>query len=250
MAAALLTAIVPVLAQSPGGGPPASRTPVLIELFTSEGCSSCPPSDAMLAALTAGQPFNGAEVIGLEMHVDYWDRQGWKDPFSSSAFTRRQQEYATALKVADIYTPQIVVDGTAQMAGTDEEAVRRAVADAGARPHVPVRITNSTSGNTVRLSIDVPPAPAGAERIDLFVALAEGGLVSRVLKGENSGRTLEHGAVVRRLESAGAIRESGFVTEAEWKLNPRWNRARLSAVVWLQGHGSRRIYGAASAPVR
>lgn len=247
---ALLIAIVPVVAQMPAGGPSAARTPVVVELFTSEGCSSCPPADAMLAALMAGRPLDGAEVIGLELHVDYWDRQGWKDPFSSSAFTRRQQEYATVLNVADIYTPQVIVDGAAQMAGADGDAVRRAVADAAARPHLPVRVTSSTSGNSVRLSIDVPAAPAGAGPIDVLVALAEAGLVSRVLGGENSGRTLEHGSVVRRLETAGAVQQDAIVTQAEWRLNPRWNRARLSTVVWLQGHSSRRIYGAASAPVR
>lgn len=244
----LLSVLLSVLAA--GAVHASARTPVVVELFTSEGCSSCPPADALLERLVAEQPVASAEIIGLELHVDYWDRQGWKDPFSSALFTRRQTEYGRALSVDDIYTPQAVVDGAAQMAGTEGDALARAITEAAARSHLPVRITAAAAAGFVRVSIDVPPAPADAEPMDVMFALAERGLSSNVSRGENSGRTLTHGAVVRRLESAGVAQSNGFVLAGEWKLNPQWNRERIVAVAWLQGRRTRHVYGAASAPVR
>ncbi len=94
-------------------------TPVIVELFTSEGCSDCPPADTLLEKLIATQPIAGAEIIGLGQHVDYWDRLGWKDRFSSAALTARQQLYQTRFGTESIYTPQMVVDGRAEFVGSD-----------------------------------------------------------------------------------------------------------------------------------
>jgi hypothetical protein len=105
---------------------------VLVELFTSEGCSSCPPADALLAELVKGDATPDVRIIPLELHVDYWNRQGWADPFSSAKFTERQEGYARALRVEQIYTPQMIVDGTTQVVGSDRDAARRAISAAAA----------------------------------------------------------------------------------------------------------------------
>src|SRR5215218_5205436 len=115
---------------------PAERVPVVVELFTSEGCSSCPPADSVLRKLAAaGGDTTGADVIALGMHVTYWDRLGWKDPFSLAAATERQQSYSRVFGEDRVYTPQVVVDGQDEMIGSDEAAIRRAIARAGSRPH-------------------------------------------------------------------------------------------------------------------
>lgn len=225
-----------------------TKPSILVELFTSEGCSSCPAADALLARLHAEQPLTG-EVIVLEFHVDYWDRLGWKDPFSSAAFTRRQQEYSRVFGSERIYTPQMVVDGAAELIGSDEREARRAIEKAAERSHLPLRVTARAAGGVVRLSMDAPSRPADTEPIDILVALAEDGLTSVVKRGENGGRTLDHVAVVRRVEKTGALDADAFVAQGEWRLDPSWRRANLRAVAWLQGRKSHRVYGTASAAV-
>ncbi len=118
-----------LMGQQAGNNSAKPLTPVLVELFTSEGCSSCPPADALLAQLGTRQPVNGAEAIILEEHVDYWDDQGWRDPFASKAATERQEEYAKTLS-AEVYTPQMIVDGRTEILGSDEHAAERAIAKA------------------------------------------------------------------------------------------------------------------------
>src|SRR5438132_8543629 len=121
-------------------------TPVLVELFTSEGCSSCPPADALLRTLADAQPIAGAEIIALSQHVDYWDRLGWKDRFSSAAFTNRQQQYGRAFNIGSIYTPQMVVDGREQFVGSDASRARRAIGTALSAPHAVVSIALDLTG--------------------------------------------------------------------------------------------------------
>src|SRR5437660_2167157 len=116
-------------------------TPILVELFTSEGCSSCPPADALLRTLVETQPVAGAQVIGLGQHVDYWDRQGWRDRFSSAASTDRQQRYAHAFNIDSIYTPQMVVDGREELVGSDGTRAHRTIVNAAGSPHALVSIT-------------------------------------------------------------------------------------------------------------
>src|SRR5581483_6405108 len=121
----------------------AAETPILVELFTSEGCSDCPPADAFLKALDTAQPIPGAQLIVLEEHVDYWDDQGWRDPFSSHAFTVRQSEYVDRLHVEKgPYTPQMVVDGSEAFVGSNRPQAGRAFAKEVAVPKVSVQISS------------------------------------------------------------------------------------------------------------
>ena len=223
---------------------------MLVELFTSEGCSSCPPADALLAKLLREQPIADVEIIPLSLHVDYWDHQGWKDPFASKVFTSRQETYAKRLRrQADLHA----ADGGRRPRRAQRQRragrVRRAVQAAAARPHLPLRIDARAAGASVRLSIDLPAAPAAAdgEPIDALVALTEDDLSSVVRRGENGGRTLTHVAVVRKLESLGSLEREAFVADGQLSLDRTWKVGKMRAVVWLQGRRTRHVYGAATA---
>ena len=231
--------------------PPAAapKTAILVELFTSEGCSSCPPADALLTRLLREQPVVDVEIVPLSLHVTYWDHQGWKDPFASKTFTSRQEAYSKIFGEGRLYTPQMVVDGRDEFNGSDEAAVRRVVAAAAARPHLPLRVDARARGAAVRLSIDLPAAPDGAEPIDVLVALTEDDLSSVVRRGENGGRTLTHVAVVRTLESLGSLERESFVADGQLALDRRWQTGKMRAVAWLQGRRTRHVYGATTAPL-
>lgn len=163
------------------------RQPAILELFTSQGCSSCPPAEGLMQALDQEQPLAGVEIIPLVFHVDYWDRLGWKDPWASPAFTQRQYAYAKARHSDQVYTPQALVNGRTDIVGHDREAILRAL-----RP-VPA-LTLRVDGGLLRVTGLAPGVPA-------FVALTQDGLSRRVLRGENEGRTLLGHGVVLRLET-------------------------------------------------
>jgi hypothetical protein len=195
-------------------GAQASRRPVLVELFTSEGCSSCPPADAVLTRLDAMQPVAGAQAIVLSEHVTYWDNLGWRDPFSLEAMTQRQQQYATHFGRDEVYTPQVVVDGAAQLVGSDERGVRQAVAKAAALPKEELTIVQAqwdahAGGNSIRFSIQSKADGAKTIRTILMAAIAEDATQSQVQRGENAGRNLRHVAVVRAMQSMGSGAEDG-----------------------------------------
>ena len=234
-------------APAPATREAAPRVGVLVELFTSEGCSSCPPADAVLARLLREQPVDGAEIIPLSLHVDYWNRLGWKDPYSAKAFSTRQQRYAKVFGEDKLYTPQIVVDGREESVGSEESAVRRLVGGAAARPHLPVKVTARAVGRSLTISIDLPPAPGGGDTVDVFVALTEDDLSSAVKRGENVGRTLSHVAVVRALQTLGTLEKDAFVADGRLSLDPGWKPDKMRAVVWLQGRAANQVYGAATA---
>jgi hypothetical protein len=168
----------------------AGDRPILVELFTSEGCSSCPPADALLAEL-AGRP----DVLALSFHVDYWDRLGWKDPFSLPAATQRQQRYAELLDLATVYTPQIVVDGKWQAVGSDRAEVARALGAArNERADMPIVLAVDRGRAQITLG-------AGGKEAAATVLLVgfDRGHVATVARGENAGRTLTHVDVVRSI---------------------------------------------------
>lgn len=227
----------------------APRTPVLVELFTSEGCSSCPPADALIARLVREQPVADIEIVALAWHVDYWDHQGWKDRFASKAFTARQDRYARLLGVANIYTPQLVVDGRREMNGSDEAAVRKALGGVEMKGRLLLKVDARIRNASVRLSIDLPAAPAGAEPVEALVALAEDDLTTVIRAGENNGRTLTHAAVVRSLESLGSLEPDAFVADGQLRLDRTWRTDRMRAIAWLQGRRTGHVYGVASAPL-
>jgi hypothetical protein len=176
------------------GPAPSPRQPVLVELFTSEGCSDCPPADALLAKLDATQFVPGAQAIVLSEHVTYWNQQGWRDPFSLEELTARQEHYVRRFGLDSSYTPQMVVDGATQFVGNNPRALSLAVASAAAAPKKALAIESAHSDNgTVQFSVRVS-ADAG-ER--LMAVLAANATHSEVSRGENAGRTLSHVAVVR-----------------------------------------------------
>jgi hypothetical protein len=220
-----------------------------VELFTSEGCSSCPPADALLMRLGRTQPVREADVIVLEEHVNYWDSLGWKDPFSSEAATARQQEYGQAFGGQQIYTPQMVVDGNTEFVGSGEGKALRAVRAAGAASKPAVSLSWANGG---MLAIHVEPLTNAAQgdTPQVLVAIAENMLHSDVKHGENAGRALEHDGVVRALIPAGKIEPgpNGFSSTIAVHAAREWNLANLRAVVFVQERRSRHILAAAAIP--
>ncbi|HKW01462.1 MAG TPA: DUF1223 domain-containing protein [Vicinamibacterales bacterium] len=225
---------------------PSAPIPVVVELFTSEGCSSCPPADAALIDLLEHQPIAGVQVIGLSEHVDYWDRQGWKDPFSDHLFTQRQQGYATAAGSTEVFTPQMFVDGGAPFVGSDRAAALAAIRLAASQPKPGIDL-NVSGGSAYSVAIAPSRALAGAQ---VWLAIVEDGLASKVTGGENSGRALRHAAVTRRLTSLGKTGKDGaFAHEGRLDLDPRWKLAALHAIVIVQPGSFGRIAAARSVPL-
>ena len=187
--------------------PQATRTPVLVELFTSEGCSSCPPADALLLKLQQDQPIPGAEVIVLGEHVDYWDGEGWHDRFSSHQYTTRQNTYGTRFKLESVYTPQMVVDGSEQFVGNDATKARQTIAHAAQTAKLDLRLSNlSASHSHVTGTVSLTSNSAALPDSDLFAALVDPEAQTSVRGGENGGRQLHHAGVVRSLVRIGSLK--------------------------------------------
>jgi len=228
------------------------RRPVVVELFTSEGCSSCPPADELLTRLERTQPIPSAEIIALSEHVDYWNDLGWADPFSSSAFSARQRAYAQAFRNDGVYTPQMVVDGQAEFVGSNLARARAAIEAAARAPKAAVTITRaSTNGGTVsfRVRVEGLPPASPSDAAEVLLAITEDNLQSNVARGENAGRRLRHTATVRRLELIGSIKPQAtqpFIIETAVALAPQWKRENLRAVALVQQQVSRRVLGAAA----
>ncbi|MEO7652913.1 MAG: DUF1223 domain-containing protein, partial [Bryobacteraceae bacterium] len=170
-------------------------TPVLVELFTSEGCSSCPPADELLIDLEKTQPVPGARIIVLSEHVDYWNRLGWTDPFSSQLFSARQHRYAEALRKDGVYTPQMVVDGQGEFVGSDRRRAVAVIAEAARKTKAPVELACRAEGAALKFTVRIPGPPSADS--DVLLAILENDLQSDVQRGENSGRKIQHRGVVR-----------------------------------------------------
>lgn len=185
-----------------------SPIPVLLELFTSEGCSSCPPADALLKKLDESQPVSGAELIVLSEHVDYWNDIGWRDPYSSREFSERQQVYAELFGLRSVYTPQMVVDGYFEFVGSDERRAIRAVRAATKVEKVPVVLSSirREAMNSIVLHVEAGPLRSNSTHsANVLIGIADDSDESHVINGENAGRTLMHVAVLRSLVPVGTV---------------------------------------------
>jgi len=227
----------------------ANVRPVVVELFTSEGCSSCPPADALLQTMDTSQPVPVAQLIVLSEHVDYWDHDGWKDPNSSSALTERQSDYVRALGLKTAYTPQFIVDGTREMHIGDPQQMDKVLQDAAAVPKVLVRIDavtiDAASPTVLRAHIE---ADSGSDKhnANVFVAVALDHVESQVLHGENGGRRLTHVAVVLQLTKIGKLQEErNFSQNIQLKLKSGTDPRNIRLIAFVQESGAGRIVGAA-----
>jgi len=218
---------------------PEERQAILVELFTSEGCSSCPPADALLERLDRSQPIPGAQIVVLSEHVDYWNRIGWADPYSSPAFSARQEQYARRFRTQGPYTPQMVVDGRSEFVGSDARTADSAIRAATKHPSSAIHIAEE-GGSTI---IDVGPLPAGtARKAAVYAAYAADSGTQDVLRGENKGRRLHHVAIVKDLKQIGTVDDR---TEFKTRI-PIDNAARL--IVFVQESGNGPVWGAAMRP--
>lgn len=233
--------------------PNTNRTPVVVELFTSEGCSSCPPADTLLAELESKQPFAQGEVIALEEHVDYWDQLGWRDPFSSSDWTDRQRQYATALGSGGLYTPQMIVNGTTEFVGSRSRQAFDTINKAANTKTADVFLASNPDNSTgmPQLSIHVKKLTKEFDNsnVEVWLALTESGLHSAVTRGENAGEDLHHSSILRTLRRLGNIdssKDPSFAEDITISIDSKWKRENLRAVVFLQEKKTRRILGAAT----
>lgn len=226
-----------------------ARTPVLVELFTSEGCSSCPPADALLSKLDR-QPAAGAELVVLSEHVDYWNDLGWRDPYSSHFYSERQSVYADRLGLSSVYTPQMVVDGTAEFVGSNSRSANEAFVKALGTPKIPVRVSSirfePTNILRAHIETDTPPDSFGSREAEVYVAVALNRAESLVSRGENDGRTLVHTAVVRNLLKIGTLRRGQtFSQDVQLKLEVGADPRNLRLIAFLQEPHQGQIVGAA-----
>jgi hypothetical protein len=231
-------------AEGPVSARPGKGTPVVVELFSSEGCSSCPPADAFLRELDRTQPYvPGVSVVALEFHVDYWDYLGWRDPYSRHEFTARQEAYARALGERGIYTPEIVVQGNVALGSRDSSSSRQRLESEAVNASARVSVVNAGSSIRVHVESAVAPVASGDER-EVWLAVTESGLRTEVLAGENRGRALDHAPIVRRLLRVGELRGPVFDGEARVEVEPTWKARNLRFVGFVQERHSRRILGA------
>ena len=226
---------------------PVTEDLILVELFTSQGCSSCPPADVLLGEL--GQR---SDVVALSLHVDYWNNLGWSDPFSSAAFTERQRSYVHRLRSRTAYTPMLVVGGEAHCVGSQEDQVAALLMSAKSRPRAGrLRVSPTLHSGKLELEFDVTLHSANTKPLDLMVAIAENNLSTPVRRGENANRQLTNHHVVRRLEKVATV--SGPAGESRYhfavQLAGTWKKENLEAVAFLQDPTSLRIEGVARSAV-
>ena len=221
--------------------------PILVELFTSQGCSSCPPADRLLSELASSE----SNIVALAFHVDYWNYIGWKDPFSSPDWSDRQRRYAHELQSNQIYTPQLVVNGRRHGVGSDRRELSAMLAEAAedeAVGRLEIEITDSsTTGISLELHTDLESG-ADSQNLVAWVALVEDGFVTSVGRGENARRTLRNDRVVRRLQKVTRIdlATRSHSAALHFDIEPEWQRERLSVAAFLQDPVSLHVHAATS----
>jgi len=226
-----------------------TRNGTLVELFTSQGCSSCPPAELLFNSIDSISP----DAIPLAFHVDYWDKIGWKDPFSSAEWTARQNIYAARLGLPLIYTPQVIVAGKEEFVGSHRSKLERALLE----KREPVAIltieiidkSDLNRDSSIDANLKIEPRGNAVGEQHLFVALAESGLITKVPRGENAGKTLEENHVVRRLSKIASISAEGMRPTSERRfsisIDANRNRAKLSIIAFLQSPADLSIGAAA-----
>ncbi len=233
----------PAFSMGQAAKPDSKATPVLVELFTSEGCSDCPPADNLLARLDAEQPIVGAHVIALSEHVTYWNHDGWHDPFSLLQMDERQAHYAEQFRLDSSYTPQAVIDGAEQVVGNDTKHMVQAVVDEARLPSQTLAITQAAlDKGSVHFTVQAP----GSEGKRLYAAMAQDVSRSEVTRGENAGRTLHHVAVVREMKEFKADFGDGrALSLSAGNLDHHPGAGAMRLVVFLEDPRSGRVVGAA-----
>jgi hypothetical protein len=253
LALPLLLISIPFPCHAQAAARPRSATPILIELFTSEGCSSCPPADAWLKQIDVSQPIPGAQAIVLSEHVDYWNHDGWKDPYSSSFFTDRQSAYVHALGGNSPYTPEMIVDGATELHLENQAQVAQAFQKAAQAQQLPVSISalsvDGGSPSFLRAHIDAD-GTAARHSADVYAVIALNHAESQVLRGENGGRRLTHAAVALDLVRIGRLEKGKpFSQDFQARLNSGLDPANLRLIVFVQEAGPGSVVGAALSKV-
>ena len=228
----------PVNSRPAGKKAAGGREPVLVELFTSEGCGNCPPADRHLVLLEAEQPVAGADVITLGYHVDYFNDRGWQDVYSAPEYTRRQNLYAMRMNLKSMYTPQMIVDGKSEFIGSNPQKASSIISQAADTPKADVSV--NVSGNTAEVTMTGFPPHAVATAV---LATVEDALVSNPNAGNNRGKTLQHSSVVRKLQGFGKLpeRATEFKGTVELPLENGWKAENVRHVVYVQEDQSGRI---------
>ncbi|MBM0235215.1 DUF1223 domain-containing protein [Micromonospora sp. STR1_7] len=213
----------------------------VVEMFTSQGCSSCPPAEELLTEIESDARTRGQPVFALGFHVDYWDDLGWPDPFADAAYTARQEAYARAFGSGRLYTPQMIVNGTAEFVGSDRRRAADAIASAlTATAATPLGLSVRDFDGERRVVVDVR-AERTPQRAVVNVAVVERGLRSEVARGENAGRTLRQDNVVRAFTSVALDTGQGRVeVQAPRTMDPQ----RATVVGYVQQDGNRAVVGA------
>jgi hypothetical protein len=220
--------------------------PVLVELFTSQGCSSCPPAEKLLSTWGMEQ-FHQGKIIPLAFHVDYWDHLGWKDPYSSASYSQRQRQYAQAFRSSSVYTPQMVVSGRAEFVGSDGSRAQKESMNAAERgPLFSLALSGSKTDDRLDLSIELKPLMPSKNfgHAKVYAVLFENGLINDVATGENEGRTLRENFVVRKFQE---IRSEGMSPLEKMKtvifLDASWDLKNCGVVVFVQEPKTMEVLG-------
>jgi len=232
-----------------GQEPPHPSHPVLVELFTSEGCSSCPPADELLRQVSGRTTAAGQRIVGLSEHVTYWNQLGWKDPFSSEQYTRRQSDYSSRFGLDSVYTPQMIVNGREQFVGGDRQALEAAFETEARRNQIQLHILDlQVKENQLTFTYSAAELPT-PHALELFMILTDDEDRSSVQRGENSGRELIHVSVARALASMGKLQPTPQQT-AGFPLPPSYSTAQKHhLVIFAQETGSGAVVGIDTKPI-
>ena len=251
IAAVVLSGVATLPAQVTSSPAGTSQPKVLlVELFTSEGCSSCPPADALLRQINGTRPSPGELVVGISEHVTYWDSLGWRDPFSSETYTDRQNLYGTRFGLDSVYTPQMVVNGAEQFVGSDRDSLAEAFQKEQAHPpSVALHILSSSIDGNVLVVKYSAVGDASARGADIVAVLADDLVQSSVQRGENAGRTLSHVAVARSLQRVATLQAPGEQTVRISLPTSSRTSSNHHVILFAQAPNSGRVLGADAKPL-